>query len=77
MWTVLRQHWGGLATAAATTAIWLALHFDGNVYVPLTLVPLGVLLALARHFGDSVRAPLALHALHNLLVALRAWPGAG
>ena len=48
----------------------MAAHLSVNAYKPLVVMPVAVLLSLARHYGASVRASLAFHMLNNGLAAL-------
>jgi membrane protease YdiL (CAAX protease family) len=73
LWTGLRTHWGTLATAAATSVIWLALHAPDGLALVVLLLPLAGALTLARRFGGSVSASLAVHFAYNTAVALGPW----
>jgi len=64
LWTGLQRCWGPLPTALLTSTLFLAIHLRPRLIV--TLVPVAIILALARHFGQSVRASLALHMIYNL-----------
>ena len=71
LWTGLRRHWGALPVMVATTVPWLALHmFDGPLR-PLYLLPMGVMLCLARQYCGGIRASITLHVLNNLIAI---WP---
>jgi membrane protease YdiL (CAAX protease family) len=76
LWTGLRKHWGWLPTAALTSAAWLVGHSAATVG---WLLPVAVILSVARHYGQSVRASIALHILYNfiVLIAPRAVNAAG
>jgi len=70
-WAGLRKHWSALQTAAFTGAISLAIH---GVGARLTLLlPVVIMLSVARHFGSSVRASIALHMLYNSIVVISPW----
>jgi membrane protease YdiL (CAAX protease family) len=71
LWTGLQRCWGLLPTALLTSTLFLAIHFSPRSIV--TLVPVAIILALARHFGQSVRASLALHMIYNLAVTGAPW----
>jgi membrane protease YdiL (CAAX protease family) len=71
LWTGLQRHWGTLPTALLTSTLFLAIHFSPRLIV--TLIPVAIILALARHFGQSVRASLALHMIYNLAVTGLFW----
>jgi membrane protease YdiL (CAAX protease family) len=73
LWTGLRRHWGGLTTAALTGTIWLALHLSVSADSPAWLLPVAIILSLARHFGGSVRASIALHMLYNSIIVTLPW----
>jgi membrane protease YdiL (CAAX protease family) len=64
LWTGLQRHWGTLPTALLTSTLFLAIHVRPRLIA--VLVPVAIILALARHFGQSVRASLALHMIYNL-----------
>ncbi len=67
LWTGLRRYWGTLPVMIATTVPWLLLHmFDGWLR-PLYLLPMGVMLCLARHYCGGIRASITLHVLNNLI----------
>ncbi len=66
LWTGLRRHWSLLPTASLTGGFWLALHIDRGFFV-LVLLPVAVVLSLAREFAGSVRAPIALHTIYNFI----------
>jgi membrane protease YdiL (CAAX protease family) len=68
LWTGLERQWGVFPAAFFTGASWLALHLDRGLAELLILVPVALLLAMARHLGSSVRAPLALHMLYNTIL---------
>jgi len=61
LWTGLRRHWDVLPTALLTSMLWLVLHLGQGVLRPVFLLPVAIVLAMARHFSGSVRAPLVLH----------------
>jgi membrane protease YdiL (CAAX protease family) len=67
LWTGLRKHWGALPTGALTGVAWLVGHSAGAV---VWLLPVAVMLSVARHFGQSVRASIALHMLYNFIVLI-------
>jgi membrane protease YdiL (CAAX protease family) len=69
LWTGLRRHWRASTTLYFTTIIWLGLHYDTIAGgIPVSLLPVGIGLGLARHKCGSVVAPLCLHFLYNLTV---------
>ena len=65
LWTGLQRQWGVMPTALLTSTFWLAMHFLHPIR-PIALIPVAIILAVARHFGQSMRAPLALHIIYNL-----------
>jgi membrane protease YdiL (CAAX protease family) len=67
LWTGLRKHWGFLPTAVFTSVAWLVGHPVGTVG---WLLPVAVILSVARHSGQSVRASIALHILYNFIVII-------
>jgi membrane protease YdiL (CAAX protease family) len=73
LWTGLRKHWGFLPTATLTGTAWLALHFFVAANAPARLVPVAVILSIARHCGGSVRASIALHILYNCIIVTLPW----
>jgi membrane protease YdiL (CAAX protease family) len=69
LWTGLQKHWGVLPTALLTSTFWLALHVGLDPIIKsIALIPVAIILAMARYFGQSVRAPVALHAIYNLVI---------
>lgn len=66
LWAGLRQSWGVLGTSAATGALFLLLHLpNGGWRRAVMLLPLTVMLSLARELGGSVRASIAVHLANN------------
>ena len=55
----------------ATTIPWLALHMFDGLLRPLYLLPMGVMLCLARQYCGGTRASITLHVLNNLMAM---WP---
>jgi len=41
----------------------------------IALMPVALMLAVARHYGASVRAPIALHTIYNCALIGAYWPG--
>jgi membrane protease YdiL (CAAX protease family) len=70
LWTGLRKHWELLPTAALTSTLWVAIHWQRGLSMLALLVPAAVILAVARHLGQSVRAPIALHLVFNLVAPI-------
>jgi hypothetical protein len=70
LWTGLRRRWDALPTALVTATFWLVLHLDRGVATAVALLPLAIILSLARQIGNSVRASIPLHAVYNLAVDL-------
>ena len=66
LWSGLRQHWGAVPVACATSCLWLLAHLPESFTRPLFLLPIAVMLGVARHACGSVRAPLLLHLTNNL-----------
>jgi membrane protease YdiL (CAAX protease family) len=67
LWNALSKHWGALLTASVTGFLWLFVHLEQGIFMPAALLPIAVILALARHFGRSVYASIAVHATLNLV----------
>lgn len=68
LWGGLRRHWGVWRTGLMTGLLFLAFHGTyGDWRLLVVLVPMVVLMTLARHFGGSVRASLAVHVANNAL----------
>lgn len=65
LWSGLRRHWGPVATAAATSAMWLTVHLPDGLTRPLFLLPAAVILSLVRHRSGSVRASILVHIANN------------
>ena len=55
----------------ATTIPWLALHMFDGLLRPLYLLPMGVMLCLARQYCGGIRASITLHVLNNVMAM---WP---
>jgi membrane protease YdiL (CAAX protease family) len=51
----------------ATAVPWLALHMFDGLLRPLYLLPMAVMLCLARQYCGGIRAALTLHVLNNLI----------
>jgi membrane protease YdiL (CAAX protease family) len=68
LWTGLRRHWSLLPTASLTGGFWLVLHIDRGFFM-LGILPVAVILSLAREFAGSIRAPIALHMMYNCIAA--------
>jgi uncharacterized protein len=64
LWTGLRRHWSLLPAASLTGGFWLLLHIDCGLLM-IVLLPVAVILSLAREFAGSIRALIALHAMYN------------
>jgi membrane protease YdiL (CAAX protease family) len=70
LWTGLRRHWGTLPVMLATAVPWLALHMFDGLLRPLYLLPMAVMLCLARQYCGGIRASITLHVLNNLIAML-------
>jgi membrane protease YdiL (CAAX protease family) len=68
LWTALRRIWGPVPTALCTGGLFLLIHVAGGVVRLFILLPITILLSIARHRGDSVRASLTVHAVNNAIV---------
>lgn len=73
LWDGLRRSWGPLATAAATSVLWLLIHAPDGLARVTILLPGAIVLSYARHRGGSVWAPLIIHAANNAVAAGIAW----
>jgi len=71
LWSGLRRHWGVLPVMVATTVPWLTLHMFDGLLRPLYLLPMGVMLCLARQYCGGIRASITVHVLNNLMAM---WP---
>jgi membrane protease YdiL (CAAX protease family) len=71
LWTGLQKNWGPLPTALLTSTLFLAFHFNPRQIA--VLLPVAIILALARHFGQSVRASITLHILYNFTTQGALW----
>jgi membrane protease YdiL (CAAX protease family) len=70
LWAGLRRRWGAWRTGGATGLLFLLVHGLGGEWRQLAaLVPVVVLLSLARELGGSVRASLMVHVVNNGLPA--------
>lgn len=72
LWTGLRKHWRVLPTAAFTGASFLVIHFAVSFRTPIIILPVAIILSVARHFG-GVRASIALNVLYNSIIAASPW----
>jgi membrane protease YdiL (CAAX protease family) len=73
LWTALRRIWGPVPTALCTGGLFLLTHApDGRTRL-FILLPITIILSVARHRGDSVRASLMVHAVNNGAVAAEVW----
>jgi membrane protease YdiL (CAAX protease family) len=70
LWTGLQRHWKTLSIATLTSTLWVAGHFGPGIWRPVLLIPVAIVLALARYFARSVRAPIALHIIYNFVVVI-------
>jgi membrane protease YdiL (CAAX protease family) len=70
LWTSLRRFWTPFTVMAVTGLGWVAPHMLGSANTALRLLPLAVILGLARHFCRSVSASIGLHALNNACVCI-------
>jgi membrane protease YdiL (CAAX protease family) len=66
LWNGLRQRWNALPTALFTAAFWLVLHLDRGLSLVALLLPVALVLTLARQVGKSVWATIPLHGIYNL-----------
>lgn len=73
LWTELQRRWGVLLAGSVTSAIWLAVHLKLGFSRPIVLLPVAIVLAMARYWGRSVRAPIALHTTYNLIATIWPW----
>ena len=69
LWTGLRRHWRAFPTALLTCVLWLAIHLELSLVLPLFLLPTAVILGFARNFC-GIRAAIIVHAIYNSVVAL-------
>jgi membrane protease YdiL (CAAX protease family) len=70
LWTGLRRYWGTLPVMLATAVPWLSLHMFDGLLRPLYLLPMAVMLCLARQYCGGIRASITLHVLNNLSAML-------
>lgn len=73
LWNGLKEHWNLPLTASVISAIWLAIHLERGVFIAAALVPVAVLIALARYFGRSVKASIAVHMTLNVAGFMSPW----
>jgi membrane protease YdiL (CAAX protease family) len=66
LWKGLRQHWRAFPTSLLTCGFWLLAHIERGILLLVMLLPVAVLLGLARHFC-GIRAAIIVHALYNLV----------
>lgn len=65
LWQRLAPHVGTMATGVVTTAVWVLVHAPTGWFTVLTLIPIGIAIAVARHRSAGLLAPLAIHVLYN------------
>ena len=70
LWTALRRFWMPLPVMIATGSSWVGMHMLDDIQTARRLIPLAIVLSLARHFCGSVGATIGLHALNNVFVAV-------
>jgi membrane protease YdiL (CAAX protease family) len=77
LWTALRLFWKPPAVIIATGAIWLGIHVLDDWHLAIRLIPLAIIVGIARHFCKSVVATMGLHMCNNafMVVGLFAWYG--
>jgi membrane protease YdiL (CAAX protease family) len=73
LWTALRRIWGPVPTALCTGGLFLLMHAPGGKARLFILLPITIILSVARHRGDSVRASLTVHMVNNGVVAAEVW----
>ena len=72
LWTGLRRHWNAGVVSLATGCFWLVPHFTEGLSRGATLIPLAILLSVARHYCDSVLASITLHLVNNVFFMMLA-----
>lgn len=70
LWTALRRFWTPLPVMIVSGSSWVAIHLLDDVQTARRLIPLAIILSLARHFCGSVGVTIGLHALNNAFVAV-------
>jgi membrane protease YdiL (CAAX protease family) len=73
LWSALDRVWHAVPTAVVTGGLFLLIHAPSGVGRVIILLPLTILLSVARYRCDSVRASLALHMINNGLVLAEVW----
>ncbi len=68
LWTGLRRSWQPLPVALVTSGLWLLGHMPDGVERPLFLLPMAVVVSVARSACGSTRATLAIHMVNNMAV---------
>jgi CAAX protease family protein len=68
LWTDLRRYWSATSIMLFTGLVFVLLHVADDFGKIYTLLPLTVILSLARHCG-SVKATIWLHLLNNAAIA--------
>lgn len=69
LWTVLRRQWSAPAVAVATAAPWMLLHLGAGWQVLVILVPIAILLSVARE-RCGTQATILMHVLNNLVATI-------
>lgn len=71
LWEGLRPRWGAWGTGIATGLLFLLIHWAGGEWRLLpALVPMAIMLSVAREVCGSVRASIVVHAFNNGLAML-------
>jgi membrane protease YdiL (CAAX protease family) len=69
LWTALRFFWRPASVMIVTSVTWLAVHMMDNIYLIPRLIPLAIILSVARHHCGSVAATIGLHMVNNAVVS--------
>lgn len=73
LWVGLRREGGALAASFVSGLLFLAIHLPEGLPRVILLIPLAILLSLARHVSGSLRGSVALHAWNNILAIAVPW----
>ncbi len=69
LWTDLRRYWSATSIMLFTGLVFVLVHVADDYRKIYTLLPLTVILSLARQFCGSVKATIWLHLLNNAVIA--------
>ncbi len=70
LWTGLRHRWPTLPVASLTGALWLATHLGEGLAKPLFIIPMAVVLSVARARCGGIWASVLIHMANNSIAVV-------